>query len=124
MKSFHFSRLVFLLASLGSAARGDAAGQTSASPSPDLVALAKARLAPHTGTLAVRDLQQPVEVIRDKWGVPHIYALSTHDLFFAQGFVAAQDHMWQMELWRRNSDGTLAEVLGPDYAERDKFARA
>jgi penicillin amidase len=90
---------------------------------PDVAALAKAALAQHTGTLTIKGVRQPVEVVRDKWGVPHIYAQSTYDLFFAQGFVAAQDHLWQMELWRRNGEGTLAEVLGPEYVERDKFSR-
>jgi penicillin amidase len=53
-----------------------------------------------------------VEVLRDTWGVPHIHAKSTEDLFFAQGFVVAQDRMWQLEIWRRNAEGRLAEVLG------------
>ena len=62
-------------------------------------------------------------VVRDKWGIAHIYADDTHDLFYAQGFAAAQDHMWQMEMWRRSVEGRLAEVLGPEYINRDKFAR-
>jgi len=80
-------------------------------------------LAQHDGTLTAAGLHHPVEVLRDRWGVPHIYAQDTWDLFFAQGFVAAQDHMWQMEMWRRAGEGKLAEVLGPEYVERDKFAR-
>ena len=64
-----------------------------------------------------------MEVIRDTWGIPHIYAQNTADLFFAQGFVVAQDRMWQLEMWRRNGEGRLAEVLGADYVTRDKFAR-
>ena len=77
----------------------------------------------HDGKLKLAGLKKPVEVVRDRWGIPHIYAGNTHDLFFAQGFVAAQDRMWNIELWRRNSEGKLAEVLGPTYLERDKFAR-
>ena len=92
-------------------------------PKPDLNALAKSSLAQHTGTIMVRGLSQPVEVVRDTWGIPHIYAKNTPDLFFAQGFVVAQDRMWQLEMWRRNGEGRLAEVLGPDYVTRDKFAR-
>jgi penicillin amidase len=92
-------------------------------PRPDANALAKASLAQHTGTIMVRGLSQPVEVVRDTWGIPHIYAQNTPDLFFAQGFVVAQDRMWQLEMWRRNGEGRLAEVLGPDYVTRDKFAR-
>jgi penicillin amidase len=92
-------------------------------PRPALDALAKASLAQHSGTIMVRGLSRPVEVLRDTWGVPHIYARSTADLFFAQGFVVAQDRMWQLEMWRRNGEGRLAEVLGPAYVTRDKFAR-
>jgi penicillin G amidase len=90
---------------------------------PDLAAQARAALAQHSGTIIVRGLSEPVEVLRDTWGVPHIYAKSTEDLFFAQGFVVAQDRMWQIEMWRRNGEGRLAEVLGPQYVTRDKFAR-
>jgi penicillin amidase len=89
----------------------------------DFAERAKAALPQHEGQLTVAGLKQPVEVVRDKWGIPHIYAKNTHDLFFAQGFVAAQDRMWNIELWRRNAEGKLAEVLGPEYVERDRFAR-
>src|ERR1700676_1268100 len=88
-----------------------------------LPARAAATLAQHEGKLTTMGLEAPVEVLRDKWGIPHIYAKTTHDLFFAQGFVAAQDHMWQMELWRRNNEGRLAEGLGAEYLQRDQFAR-
>ena len=73
--------------------------------------------------MAVPGLRAPVEVRRDRWGVPHIYARNQHDLFFAQGFVVAQDRLFQMEMWRRQGQGRLAEVLGPSAVERDKFAR-
>ncbi len=82
-----------------------------------------AALSQTDGTIALRNLEQPVEVIRDRWGVPHIYARTVHDLFFAQGFVAAQDRLWQLDLWRRNAEGKLAEVLGPSGVKRDTFAR-
>ncbi len=68
-------------------------------------------------------LRAPVEVRRDRWGVPHIYAESQPDLFFAQGYVAAQDRLFQMEMWRRQGEGRLAEVLGPAAVERDRLAR-
>lgn len=74
-------------------------------------------------TLNVRGLTAKVEVRRDTWGVPHIYAANQHDLFFAQGFVAAQDRLFQMEMWRRQGEGRLAEVLGPQAVQRDRFAR-
>ena len=56
--------------------------------------------------------------------MPHIYARNTHDLFFAQGYVAALDRLWQIDLWRRAGTGKLAEVLGPAALERDRLARA
>jgi penicillin amidase len=89
----------------------------------DLSGRAKAALAQTAGTIGLAGLQQPVEVIRDRWGVPHIYARNVHDLFFAQGFVAAQDRLWQLDLWRRNAEGKLAEILGPTGVKRDTFAR-
>ncbi len=64
-----------------------------------------------------------MEVIRDRWGVPHIYARNTEDLFFAQGYVVAQDRLWQMEMWRRQREGRLAEILGPSAVARDRTAR-
>ncbi len=88
-----------------------------------LPARAKAALAQTSGTLRVPGLARPVTVLRDRWGVPHIYAETQDDLFFAQGFVAAQDRLWQMEIWRRTGEGRLAEVLGPEAVERDRFAR-
>ncbi|MBL8265289.1 penicillin acylase family protein [Steroidobacter sp.] len=92
-------------------------------PVPTLKERVSASQPQHDGKLKLPGLRKSVEVVRDRWGIPHIYASSTHDLFFAQGFVAAQDRMWNIELWRRNSEGKLAEVLGPKYVERDKFAR-
>ncbi|MEK7407289.1 MAG: penicillin acylase family protein, partial [Acidobacteriota bacterium] len=80
-------------------------------------------LAQLEGRIAVRGLSQPVEVLRDQWGVPHIYARTAADLFLAQGFVAAQDRLYQIEIWRRTGAGELAEVLGTAYIERDRFAR-
>ena len=74
--------------------------------------------------IRVGGVSQPVEIIRDRWGVPHIYAQSTHDLFFAQGYITAKDRLWQIDLWRRIGTGKLAEVLGPSAIERDKLARA
>src|SRR3712207_7641392 len=52
------------------------------------------------GDVTVAGVKEPVEVLRDRWGVPHIYARNADDLFFAQGFVAAQDRLFQLELWR------------------------
>ena len=75
------------------------------------------------GTLKVPGLRGRVEVLRDRWGVPHIYAQRDEDLFFAQGFVQAQDRWVQMELGRRLGSGRLAEVAGEKLLEADRFAR-
>jgi len=71
----------------------------------------------------VAGLHQPVEILRDRWGVPHIYAHNTGDLFFAQGWMAAKDRLFQIDLWRRAGTGKLAEVLGPSAIARDRAAR-
>lgn len=68
-------------------------------------------------------LAGPVEIIRDKWGVPHIYAQSRDDLFFAQGYVHAQDRLWQMELSRRIAHGRLSEIFGKIAFDTDRFIR-
>src|SRR6476620_9349458 len=81
------------------------------------------RLATIDGSITIPGLDSAVDVRRDRWGVPHIYARTEHDLFFAQGFVAAQDRLWQMEMWRRQAEGRLAEVLGARAVERDRLAR-
>ncbi len=95
---------------------------TRLSPS-DLRDSARARLSQIEGRIEVSGLDSVVEVRRDRWGVPHIYARTQHDLFFAQGYVAAQDRLWQMEMWRRAGEGRLAELVGGSAVERDKFAR-
>ncbi len=77
-----------------------------------------------TGEVRVAGLQSPVTVIRDHRGVPHIYAEQSHDLFLAQGYVTAQDRLWQMEFARRLGSGRLAEVLGRAALENDLFVRA
>src|SRR5262245_48565046 len=60
-----------------------------------------------SGTFGLDGLSAPVRVVRDRWGVPHIYAGTRDDLFAAQGFVQAQDRLFQMDLWRRASQGRL-----------------
>src|SRR5947209_20295990 len=78
----------------------------------------------HAETVAVPGLRKPVEILRDRWGVPHIYAQTLEDLFFAQGYITATDRLFQIDLWRRIGTGKLAEVLGPAAIERDQLARA
>ncbi len=62
---------------------------------------------------------QEVEVLVDHWGVPHIYAQNQNDLFFAQGYHAAKERLFQFEIWRRQATGTVAELLGPSELDRD-----
>ncbi len=76
-----------------------------------------------SGTLALEGLQQPVDVLFDNYGIPHIYAQSMEDAYFALGYVHAQDRLFQMEMLRRAAGGRLAEVLGPDLVKVDKFFR-
>ena len=76
-----------------------------------------------TEVVRLPGLRQPVEVLVDRWGVPHIFAENESDLFFAQGFNAARDRLFQLDLWRRRGLGQLAEVLGPRYVEQDRAAR-
>jgi penicillin amidase len=68
-------------------------------------------------------LHGQVEILVDPWGIPHIYAEHDEDAFFAQGFNAARDRLWQLDLWRRQGLGLLSEVLGPGYLARDRAAR-
>ena len=84
---------------------------------------AQAVLAQLDGEIPLPGLKQPVEVVRDRWGIPHIYAQNQDDLFFAQGFVAAQDRLFQIDMWRRIGLGETAEVLGEQAVEGDRFAR-
>jgi len=74
-------------------------------------------------TLNVAGLTKPAEILVDRWGVPHIYAKTEKDAFFVQGFNAARDRLFQIDLWRRRGLGQLAEVFGPAYVEQDKAAR-
>jgi penicillin amidase len=90
---------------------------------PDLDALATSSLSQLDGEIELAGLGAEVEVLRDRWGVPHIYAASTEDLFFAQGFVAAQDRLWQLEMWRRWLEGTSAEISGAERFEADRIMR-
>jgi len=72
-----------------------------------------------TQTLTAPGLHQPVEIVKDRWGIAHIYAKDEHDLFFAQGYNVASDRLFQLEIWRRQATGTVAEILGPKEVERD-----
>jgi penicillin amidase len=75
------------------------------------------------GSITLDGLQSEVNVLRDEYGVPHIYAQNESDLYFAQGYVHAQDRFWQMEFWRHVGQGRLAEIVGPSLVETDTFIR-
>jgi len=75
------------------------------------------------GEIKVTGLDGPVEIYRDSFGIPHIYAESHHDLIFVQGYVHAQDRFWQMDFWRHQGAGRLSELVGKPMVETDKFLR-
>ncbi|MDF1505413.1 penicillin acylase family protein, partial [Roseisolibacter sp. H3M3-2] len=89
-----------------------------------LLLLAAAPLAAQPAdTLRAPGLRAPVTLLRDSAGVVHVRAASEHDLFYAQGWNAARDRLFQLELWRRQATGTMAEALGPRWVERDRASR-
>ena len=121
MSAFHGAACV---ASVGLVALAIAAGpapaqQPKASPAPP----PKAAAGPPTLSYTVSGLAQPAEILVDQWGVPHIYAKTHYDAFFVQGFNAARDRLWQIDLLRRRGLGTMAEVFGPTMVRRDEAAR-
>ena len=74
-------------------------------------------------TYKIAGLKKPAEILVDQWGVPHIYAANQDDAFFVQGFNAARDRLFQIDLWRRRGLGLLAQVFGPAYVQQDRAAR-
>ncbi len=88
-----------------------------------LAMAAAASAAPPTQTIKVAGLSQGAEILVDQWGVPHIYAQSQDDAFFAQGFNAARDRLFQIDLWRRRGLGELSSVFGLGYVAQDRAAR-
>ena len=85
--------------------------------------LARQSLARLDGEVKVPGLKEPVEIIRDQQGIPHIYAKNDDDMFFAQGYVMGQDRLWQLEMWRRWREGRLAEIFGPKAFDYDARTR-
>ncbi len=74
-------------------------------------------------TLIAPGLEAAAEIIVDEWGIPHIYAGSLHDVFFAQGCNAARERLWQIDLWRKRGLGLLSESFGPAYVDQDRATR-
>jgi len=89
----------------------------------DMRELARRSLSPTSGIVTVAGLKDEVRIVRDKWGVPHIFAANMEDLLYAEGYVHAQDRLWQMEFTRRLAFGTLAEMLGEVVLDFDVFMR-
>jgi penicillin G amidase len=85
--------------------------------------LSRRRLPLIDGSLTLPGVSAQVEIIRDRWGIPHIYATDLSDLFFAQGFVHAQDRLFQMEMNRRMAQGRLSELFGSIALDTDRSAR-
>src|ERR1700676_230691 len=77
----------------------------------------------YKGEPRLASLHEQVEIITDRYGVPHIYAQNEDDLFYAQGYVHAQERLWQMELNRRVGSGRLSEIFGEIALEADRFTR-
>src|SRR6188474_1929887 len=75
------------------------------------------------GEFRVQGVSAPTDILRDRYGIPHIFAASAQDASFALGFVHAQDRLWQMEMSRRIASGRLAEIVGPGALETDRFLR-
>jgi penicillin G amidase len=76
-----------------------------------------------SGTIQLAQLKAEVTVQRDKWGIPHIYAANSHDLFMAQGYIHAQDRFWQMDFWRHLGSGRLSEMFGSSQVDTDRYLR-
>src|SRR4030042_2547233 len=88
--------------------------------------LTRGPLPQHNGEPDVEGRNDSVEILRDEWGVPHIYASNMYDLFFAQGYTQAQDRWWQMEFWRHVGSGRIGELVGKndDILEADLLIRS
>ncbi len=99
-----------------------AAGITPAAFADARDAYLRRRLPPVEARLRAA-VQGPVEILRDRAGVPHVYAGTTQDLYFGLGLAMAQDRLWQMDRLRRRALGRQAEILGPDYVKSDLMHR-
>ena len=79
--------------------------------------------APKTIDYTLHGLQQSAEIVVDRWGIPHIRAQTTHDVFFVQGFNAARDRLYQIDLWRKRGLGLMAADYGPGFLAQDRATR-
>ena len=90
---------------------------------PVIKEMSRTRLPKIDGQVFLKGLKEEVEIIRDEWGIAHIYAKNINDLLFAQGFVHAQDRLFQMELNRKVARGCLSEIIGKKALDSDRIAR-
>jgi len=90
---------------------------------PILTSISRTRLPRTNGSLQLPGLHEPVEILRDEWAVPHIFGQNSEDVLFAQGFVHAQERLWQMDINRRVTAGRLSEVLGEVALPVDRVMR-
>ncbi|HEY5072206.1 MAG TPA: penicillin acylase family protein [Caulobacteraceae bacterium] len=88
-----------------------------------LLSTGAARAAPTTEHWRVQGLEGPAQIVVDRWGVPHIFAADERDAFFLQGYNAARDRLWQIDLWRKRGLGLLSASFGAAYVEEDRAAR-
>jgi penicillin amidase len=86
-------------------------------------AVSAAQESPVQRRIVVKGLKAKAEILVDQWGVPHIYASTSDDAFFVQGWNAARDRLWQIDMWRRSGLGELAAVLGEKFVAKDRAAR-
>ncbi|MHA2032911.1 MAG: penicillin acylase family protein, partial [Candidatus Kariarchaeaceae archaeon] len=85
--------------------------------------IAKNAFPPHSGSESIEGIKNDIEILWDKWGIPHIYASSVNDAYFAQGYVHARHRLWQLEFFRRVISGELSELIGDATLDRDKHYR-
>src|SRR5581483_5870488 len=119
---FHKTGVVVLSALAVVVGLGLVSSQHAAAPT-SFEELAHQSLSRLDGTLSMPGRKEPVDVLRDEWGVPHIYAKNLDDLFMAQGFVIAQDRLSQMELGRRLAEGRISELIGHKGLAHDRLYR-
>jgi penicillin amidase len=89
----------------------------------ELLNIAKNAFPPVSGSEKVKGIQEEVEILWDKWGIPHIYAKSVDDAYFAQGYIHASHRLWQLETFRRFTSGRLSEIIGEIMVDQDKHYR-
>ncbi|MBY8990989.1 MAG: penicillin acylase family protein [Candidatus Lokiarchaeota archaeon] len=89
----------------------------------ELLNIAKNAFPQVSGTETIKGIEDEVEILWDKWGVPHIYARSMEDAYFTQGYIHASHRLWQLETFRRFTSGTLSEIIGAAMVDQDKHYR-